>query len=82
MMIAPERNSRIAAVRQIDGSLLTVICWDQLGVSGLYTVIVAQPDGTVTGKSFKDETAWSDAERYANDELHRLGGDYTQQISL
>jgi len=83
MMIQPEKTAKVIATRIINGHVIAVNYWEKLGVNGMFAVITTEPDGkTGTSKIFKTETAWSDAERYANDELLRIGGDYTQHITL
>jgi len=58
------------------------------GVSGRYIVIATSNNGDIKARLFENETAWSDAERYANDCLHKIlkdagrDFDYTQNISL
>ena len=56
------------------------------GVVGKYAVhLITQttPTQKITSvRTFDSETAWSDAERYANNLLHKIGLDYTNHISL
>jgi len=40
--------------------------------NGSYRVSVLGPAGRPRGRTFKGETAWSDAERYAIDAVHTL----------
>lgn len=82
MMIEPEKTAKVIATRIINGHVIAVNYWEKLGVSGMFAVMTTADGKTGTSKIFKTETAWSDAERYANDELLRVGGDYTQYITL
>jgi hypothetical protein len=56
----------------------------EAGDAGKYWVSVKKPTGQsiVREKVFDGETAWSDAERFANDLVMKYDGDYTQAISL
>ena len=72
--------------RENDDSLVAVDYDPNDGVSGKYWVIQKSKTGwnkkiTFT-RIFETETAWMDAERYANDVLRQLGFDYTQTIYL
>jgi hypothetical protein len=74
------------AMRKADDCSVTVDYDEDTGVSGTYWVksIIETNNGAPIEhtKVFTSETAWSDAERYANDKLRLLGLDYTSSIQL
>jgi hypothetical protein len=74
------------ALREKEDSLVTVEYDASEGVSGKYWVIHQNKFGHGHGisliRTFDSETAWSDAERYTNDLLLKLGFNYTQTVTL
>ncbi|CAB4194610.1 hypothetical protein UFOVP1264_65 [uncultured Caudovirales phage] len=74
----------LIAERTLAGGIVSVYYDPEAGVSGRYWVSAKNRSGKslVQEKIFSDEKAWSDAERFANDVMHSLGGDYTQTIAL
>jgi hypothetical protein len=74
------------AIRENEDSVIKVDYSEDEGVSGKYWVIQKNKTGygnqIIVTRIFETETAWSDAERHANDLLRGLGFDYTQTISF
>lgn len=74
------------AIRENEDAIIQVDYDETEGVSGKYWVIQKNKTGwnkylTLT-RIFDTETAWSDAERHANDLLRQCGFNYTQTINL
>lgn len=74
------------AIRENDDTSIQVDYDEKEGVAGKYWVIQQNKTGwnkhiTIT-RIFDTETAWSDAERYANDLLRQCGFPYTHTINL
>jgi hypothetical protein len=73
-------------IRKNDNAVIEVKYDEEQGVSGKYWVIHESKTNSgnpiIVKRIFDTETAWSDAERYANDLLSKLGFDYTQTITL
>jgi len=75
----------LAATRLVGDMLIEVYYEPNEGVAGKYTIVktTGMPKEIKTKiKTFDTETAWSDAERYANDLLREAGLDYTHTINL
>jgi len=74
------------AIRENDDSIIQVDYDETEGVSGKYWVIQKNKTGygkhIIVSRIFDTETAWSDAERHANDLLRGLGFNYTHTINL
>lgn len=74
------------ATRSIGDLVINVYHEPNLGVAGKYSIesTIGEPDEIKITKikTFDSETAWSDAERYANDLIIKSGLDYTYMISL
>lgn len=74
------------AIRKNDNAVIKVEYNEEEGVSGKYWVIheskTSYGNPIIVRRIFDTETAWSDAERHANDLLSKLGFDYTQTITL
>jgi hypothetical protein len=74
------------AIRENDDSIIQVDYDETQGVSGKYWVIQKNKTGwgkhIILSRIFDTETAWSDAERHANDLLKNCGFNYTHTINL
>jgi hypothetical protein len=74
------------ALRKNDDAVIKVEYDEDQGVSGKYWVTHESTTNfgspIIVRRIFDTETAWSDAERHANDLLSKLGFDYTQTITL
>ena len=74
------------ALRQNDNAVIKVEYDEGEGVSGKYWITheskTNSGNSIIVRRIFESETAWSDAERYANDLLSEYDFDYTQTIAL
>lgn len=73
------------ATRSIGDLVINVYHEPKLGVAGKYSIESIETQNKVKMtkiKIFDSETAWSDAERYANDLIIKSGLDYSYMISL